>query len=335
MRFVKDSFEYVSQEFYTGNKGDLIKGMYEQMEKAARICYKTEDLIKDGSAKKIINNVIIPRGHTSILEFGTVYLYRCESTYVNDKSCYDWVAKYKKDRFSRVVQEYNPKSESMEFFITTTFRTIMQGDYSDPIEAIKNNFDKNWKDDLMFIHEPSEQHHKRYCYKFVMDRVGSQSVERHRGVYGISYAQESTRYINYNRDKFDHNITYCVPSKFYELIDEWSKCVDSLTKEPLDYVKKLDFDGQRAFLRCYDRGWVAYEEMLEHAEKEYMYLVGTEEWKPEDARGVLPLDVKTEFMMCAYPEDWEMFFFRRTNEHAHPHIQKISKELEKDFRTRI
>lgn len=335
MRFIEDNFEYIPQKFYNGSKEDILKGVYEQMEYAARICYKTEDLIKDGSAEKIIDNVIIPRGHTSVLEFGTIYLYRYESTYTNNEEFYEWINGYENDRYSRVVKEYDPKSECVEVFVTTTYRTILQGWYSDPIDAIKNNFDKNWKDDFAYICAPKKQHHKRYCYKFVMDRVGSQSVMRHRGRFGISYAQESTRFINYNRDKFEHNIAYSIPSKFYELIDEWSKCVDSLTKEPFDYIKDLSFDSQRSFLRCHDRGWVAYEEMLKKAENEYMYLVGTEEWKPEDARGVLPLDIKTEFLMCAYPEDWEMFLFRRTDTHAHPHIQKIAKELEKDFRLRV
>lgn len=321
MKFVKDNFTYIPQE-----KG--IDGMFKMMELAARTCYKTEDLIKDGSAEKIINNVIIPKGHTSVLEFGTVYLYyTCKKEDISNNVSF--IKKYMSDRFSRVY--VNEKDVDIEFFITTTYRTIMQGDYENPIDAIKNNFDKNWKDDLKYWSEPTKYHHKRYCYKFVMDRVGSQSVERHRGRFGISYAQESTRFINYSRDKFNNEITVVLPSKFYQLIDEWSKSSDSLTNESYSYIKDSDMLTQLNFLRTHDRGWVAYEESIQKCEENYIYLVKMENWKPEDTRGVLNLDIKTEFMMCAYPEDWEMFLFRRTDKHAHPHIQYISKKLKEDF----
>jgi thymidylate synthase (FAD) len=320
MKFVTDSFEFIPQQ-------PGIEGMYGIMELAARTCYKTENLIKEGTAHKIIDNVIIPHGHTSVLEFGTVYLYG-----IMDVSCIsdgkEWWRKYQKDRFSRV--SFDDHMDLRGVYITTTYRTIMQGDYTDPEEAIKNGFDKNWKDDLKYWSEPTQYHHKRYCYRFIMDRVGSQSVVRHRGVYGISYAQESTRYINYNRDKFDHDILVSLPQKFYSLIEEWSKCVDSLTNEDYSYIKDLSLEDQLIFLRTHDRGWVCYEDSMQGASDDYMYLTGVEGWKPEDARGVLPLDIKTEFMMCAYPEDWKFFLFRRTDKHAHPHIQKIANELKDD-----
>lgn len=325
MRFVESNFEYIPQD-----KGLI--GMYKMIERAARICYKTEDLITDDSYYKIINKILIPRGHTSPLEFGTCYFFRSFDLEMKQEEK-DWIEKYKNDRYSRVFEKYD--DNSIDVYVTTTYRTIIQGDYKNPIDAIKNNFDKDWIEDLIYWSEPTQYHYKRYCYKFVMDRIGSQSVERHRGNFGISYAQESTRYLNYNRDKFEHEITICLPSKFYQLIDEWSECVDSLTRESYSWLKDASLEDKLIFLRTHSRAWVAYENSLKTSEDEYMYLVGEEEWKPEDARGVLPTDIKTEFMMCAYPEDWEMFLFRRTDKHAHPQIQRITKELETDFRSRL
>ena len=69
MKFVKDSFEYIPQE-------PTLEGVLKMIELAARTCYKTEDLITKDSYDRIINNVLIPHGHTSPLEFGTIYLYR-------------------------------------------------------------------------------------------------------------------------------------------------------------------------------------------------------------------------------------------------------------------
>ena len=67
MKFVEDSIEYIHQE--PGFEGGM-----KIAERAARMCYKTENLIKDGSYDRIVNDVCIKNGHTSITEFFTVYL---------------------------------------------------------------------------------------------------------------------------------------------------------------------------------------------------------------------------------------------------------------------
>ena len=306
MKYLEDKVEYIEQE-------PGIEGMFKMMEKAARVCYKTENLIKEGSAHKIIEDVIIPSGHTSVLEFGTVYL----------KYKIFQIPKYLKyvfDRYSRV------RWRMSGVYVTTTYRTIMQGGYKDPVEAIQNKFDKDWKSDLEYWCEPTKYHHKRHCFKFIMDRVGSQSVERHRGVWGISYAQESTRFCNYNQKKFDSNITYSLPSKFYDLIAKYNK--EDIIKRncregtPLD-MNEWSLEDRLDFLRRCSDEWMIYESALMKAEDSYKLLIDIG-WKPEDARGVLNLDVKTEFMMCAYREDWRMWLFRRLDKHAHPHIRKIA-----------
>ena len=308
MRFVEDSIDYIHQE--PGFEGGM-----KMAELAARICYKTENLIKDGSADRIVNDVCIKNGHTSITEFFTVYLV-----------CKIWnismIMRYLKDNYSRV------RVRGLNVYITTTYRTIIQGEYEDPAKAIENNYDKNWKTDLKYmVDEPTEYHHKRYCYKFVMDRVGGESVNRHRGVVGgVSRAQESTRYCNYNGRKFGGEVLFSLPSKFYELISNWS--IDK--PEILD----MTLEEQLVFLRINDDGWKSYERALKKSENEYLKLIGEYGWKPEDARGVLNLDLKTEFLMCCYVETWKFFLYRRCDKHAHPHIQKIAKELEMDMKER-
>ena len=313
MKYLEDKVDFIEQE-------PGIEGMFKMMEKAARICYKTENLIKDGSAHRIIEDVIIPSGHTSVLEFGTVYLK------YNIFQIHKYL-KYIFDRYSRVRWRFSG------VYVTTTYRTIMQGGYKDPVEAIENKFDKDWKSDLKYWCEPTKNHHKRYCFKFIMDRVGSQSVERHRGVWGISYAQESTRFVNYAQNKFDQSITFSLPSKFYELIDKLNKediirrnCGETM---PFD-LNEWSLEDKISFLRFCSDDWNIYEKALKEAEKSYLILIN-KGWKPEDARGVLNLDVKTEFMMCAYTLDWKMWLFRRLEKHAHPHIQKIAKVVNKYF----
>ena len=308
MKFVEDSIDYIHQE--PGFEGGM-----KMAELAARTCYKSENLIKEGSADRIVNNVCINNGHTSITEFFTVYLV-----------CKIWnigmIIRYLKDNYSRV------RFRGLNVYITTTYRTIIQGGYEDPADAIENKYDKNWKADLKYmVDEPTEYHHKRYCYKFVMDRVGGESVNRHRGVVGgVSRAQESTRYCNYNGKKFGGEVLISLPSKFYGLVNKWS----STNPEILD----MDLEEQLTFLRKNDDGWKSYESALKKSEKEYLKLVREYGWRAEDARGVLNLDLKTEFMMCCYVETWKFFLYRRCDKHAHPHIQKIARELEQDMKER-
>lgn len=308
MKFVEDNIEYIHQE--PGFNGGL-----KMAELAARTCYKSENLMKEGSADRIVNDVCIKSGHTSVTEFFTVYLV-CEIWNIGI------IIRYLKDTYSRL------RVRGLKVYITTTYRTIIQGDYDDPAEAINNNYDKDWKADLKYmVDEPTEYHHKRYCYRFVMDRVGGESVNRHRGIKGgVSRAQESTRYCNYNGKKFGGEILFSLPSKFYDLVKKWS------VEKP--EILDKDLDDQLSFLRKNDGGWKSYESALKKSEKEYLKLVGEHGWRPEDARGVLNLDLKTEFLMCCYPETWKFFLYRRNDKHAHPHIQKIAKELEKDMKKR-
>jgi thymidylate synthase (FAD) len=147
---------------------------------------------------------------------------------------------------------------------------------------------------------------------------------RHRGIWGISYAQESTRYVNYSNKKFDGDLMISLPSKFYEIKEtllQSGTCPKSAevwnNNEWIEYLEK----------NCDE--WIEYEKPLRQSEESYMKL-SEYGWKPQDARGVLNLDVKTEFLMCAYKQDWKMWLFRRLDGHAHPHIQWFAHKV-KDF----
>ena len=67
MKLIKSSFEILEQE-------PGIQGIYKQIERAGRTCYKSEDRITEDSAEKFVN-MIKDRQHTAMLEHGTVYLY--------------------------------------------------------------------------------------------------------------------------------------------------------------------------------------------------------------------------------------------------------------------
>ena len=66
MKLIESSYKIIPQE--AG-----VTGLYKQIELAGRLCYKSEDKICEGSAIKMVDN-LVKRGHGSPLEHGTVYM---------------------------------------------------------------------------------------------------------------------------------------------------------------------------------------------------------------------------------------------------------------------
>jgi thymidylate synthase (FAD) len=77
--------------------------------------------------------------------------------------------------------------------ITTNYRVLVEN---------------GWLDDLQFLCNPAGYHHKRMSVRFICDRGVSHEFVRHRV---FSFAQESTRYCNYTKDKFSNEITFIEP----------------------------------------------------------------------------------------------------------------------------
>lgn len=161
------------------------------IERAARLCYKSEDKITEDSAKNLVQR-LIKSGHGSMLEHGTIYL--TINADANDDE-YEYINKLEavtffiKNPFSIVNRNKN------EFYITTNYRVV--------VEQYKNILDLG-----RFIVEPTPNHDKRYSVKFICDRSISHELVRSRG---MSMAMESQRYINYSKGKFGHSITVIRP----------------------------------------------------------------------------------------------------------------------------
>ena len=127
--------------------------------------------------------------------------------------------------------------------------------------------------------------------KFIVSRGFSHELVRHRVA---SFSQESTRYVNYG--KKTAGITVVRPS------------VDNML--PHQYAK---------WLRA-----------MENAEKSYLALLALEV-KPQIARGVLPIDLKTEIVMTANIREWRHVFKLRCAKSAHPQMQEVMRPLLQEF----
>lgn len=161
MRLIKPSIEILEQ-------GSGIQGIYKQIEKAGRTCYKSENLITEDSAEKFVN-MIKDRQHTAMLEHGTVYLSCSDAEFIY------LGLRYECNNYSNVVWEEFAPGHRTKVYITTNYRVL---------------YENNWLDDLKYLCEPTEYHEKRITVKFICDRGVSHEFVRHRV---FSFAQESTR----------------------------------------------------------------------------------------------------------------------------------------------
>ena len=144
-------------------------GIFQQIERAGRLCYKSEDKITEDSAEKFVN-MLIEKKHYAMLEHGTVYLTISD---VNDTNLwYEIRNKYERNRYSNVINVATNLGNMC--YITTNYRVLIEND---------------WLDDLKYICEPTF-HQKRYTFHFVTSIGITREIIRHRH---MSFANESTR----------------------------------------------------------------------------------------------------------------------------------------------
>lgn len=136
----------------------------------------------------------------------------------------------------------------------------------------------------------------------------------------MSFAQESTRYCNYTKDKFDNQITFIIPTwanipegKYTDWDGDWCNV------EKTTVLKPIENDAVDQFLFLCNYAETSYNLMIDRGSK------------PQEARQVLPNAVKTEIVVTGFESDWEHFFSLRSPkagaQGAHPDIAKLADEL--------
>ena len=162
------------------------------------------------------------------------------------------------------------------------------------------------------------------------------------------YLQASQRYCNYSKDKFGSELTYILPQWIYRVREDIGNTIDSVTYEPRNWILHLDGDHLWDELTLWDRTVAGRDNMWKAIEKEYMaeMLAGDgEKLLPEEARGILPNDIKTELIMTGYKEDWFYeppkdspekagFFFLRCAHDAQADIRVLAQDLKEQMITK-
>ncbi|WCF57194.1 thymidylate synthase, flavin-dependent [Bacteroides phage PhiCrAssBcn23] len=288
MRIIKPSFEIWDQQ-------EGLEGIYKQIERAGRVCYKSEDKITETSAKEFVERMI-KSGHGAMLEHGTVYL-----DVPNSAGDYNLVPFFASNPYSRVV--IKPSDDRVHNYVTTNFRVI-----------VENVAEEYIPDILQYLCEPTECHEKRITVRFICDRGVSHEFVRHRV---FSFAQESTRYCNYSKDKFGNEITYILPIWSTMPVGEYE--VDCIALSKIGQKEREDYTPDEQFI-----------EAITNAEWNYFHLLQLG-WTPQQARAVLPNSLKTELVMTGFVSDWEHFFKLRDAGSAHPQARELAHPLHMEF----
>ena len=289
MKLIKQSFQFVNQ------KGFTLRDIYKHIEYCARISYKSQDKITDTSYEKFVN-MLESRGHDRPLEFGTVYLSRTSQKEDN----MEWLDKYAYNPWSKFSFGNGSTRINGELrntvYVTTNYRVIKE---------------HHWEDDLQYLCEPTEYHHKRYTVHMILDRGVMDEFRTH---VGLSHLAESTRYVNYSKKKFGSELTFIKPC--------W-----------LDDEKLNLYGPYHTVIRDKSPESI-FIANLNNVERDYLDLIKLG-WTPQQARSVLPLSIKSELISCGFKDAWENFMRRRSPKYgdpgAHPMAAEIADKLCEEF----
>ena len=135
--------------------------------------------------------------------------------------------------------------------------------------------------------------HEKISVRIICDRGVSHEIVRHRIA---SYSQESTRYCNYNQDRFGKELTFIQPLFWDENTEEY-----------------------KIWLRTMQMIEDNYNELIEKGVQ------------PQEARSILPNSLKTEIIVTMNLREWRHFFKLRTSLNAHPQMREIACAILDEF----
>lgn len=315
MKVIEASSKYMSTRGLTP---------YQFMEKAGRTCYKSLDKITDDSAVKFVQG-LMKSGHTAMLEHSHIILKVTKliaEEFIKAIKDNDFDVNGTKIRVSNY---FNISDCDTDYIISGSFRSFgalfennlddkMNNDAKKVMKVVHDSYPELYRDinveykeskDIVLLtrenfikfankvfNKDSEKanklisRHLTHTVLFVCDRGVTHEFVRHRPA---SFAQESTRYCNYSKDKFGKQITVVRPCFFEKGTEEY----------------KIWYEGclsdEKAYFVLLDKGCMA-----------------------QQARDNLPTSVKTEIIITATEEEWQHIInLRYHGTTGKPHPQMI------------
>ena len=303
---------------------------YQVIEKVGRTCYKSEDKITDESAVKFVTS-LVKSGHHAMIEFGFIYLKITDimfwewfvsncpdfihhmNEYVSGsfRAFYDWYAGLLKpvEDGGWVFSHEDPIEEMLDLL------DCISRQYPEVFSELANKVFDEYGDDG-YLSEELDPNTITYPFKmmdrdsffadipevyktngaskmvtphivmFRTNRGVSHEMVRHRP---CSFAQESTRYCDYNKSKFGGELTVI---------------------EPL-----------------FEKGtskYATWHLLTGASELAYQSLIAAGA-TPQEARGVLTNDLKTDIWVGAFEDQWQHIInlrYHGTTGAPHPQIKE-------------
>lgn len=293
MRLINQSVE----EWYCGY---TLPEIWAHIARCARVCYQSTPRSNGETEEEFVKRVIL-RGysfedigksrelqlklHLSVLEHGTVYL-----DIPNNVRTLEFLDFFRNNnKYSKTYQHGNLRRNSVA--VTTNMRVIVEN---------------NLMSCLTYLCAPTEYHSLRTTCSIITDIGVARELARHRT---HSISEESTRYCNYSKDKFNNELTFIKPCL---LNDEKLKLYG-------DYHTVIrDKSPESIFIAN-----------LNNVEKDYVDLIKLG-WTPQQARQILPLSTKVQTIHTAFESDWTEFISLRAegcSGAVHPNMKVIADKI--------
>ena len=273
-------------------QGAGMEGVWNQIAKATRVCYQSKP--KEGeSSEDFVKRIILK---PALIEGNLDDLEHC---------------KFDFDKMHGAMLEHGTVYITVPPYIADdkisakAFTILIINKYS-KVNTINNwdyittnlrvLFEENILDCLKYITEPTKHYIKRYTFSVITDIGVTREFNRHRT---FSVAEQSTRYCDLTKDKFGGELTFIKPA--------WRQ------KNKNGFI--LSFDNYDAFFADCEQ---TYKQLRQQG------------WKPEQARQVLPLGLKTQAVYTAFSYDWEHFIRLRADNvsgKVHPNMQLVAKKI--------
>lgn len=267
--------------------GYSLEGIKKDIEEAGRTSYASSDKITDTSYEKFFE-MIKKNAHLSVMEFGTVYL------------------QVPKGVVELYISKGNPFTTLLHNPYTFWIKAGEDYSFTTNMRVINEN---KLEEVLEYLCEPTIFHLKRYTFRFILSRGIADEFARHRA---LSMCMQSTRYCNYSKDKFNNEVTFVnsqeLPLKtgVYALLEDGSiVCGNSKLKDDTSGELVLSYIiSEHEYFRLLEKGV-----------------------KPQIARDVLPLGLKTELIMTGTTEQWRGFLNLRCASDAHPDARYLANKV--------
>ena len=313
MKLVEPQVELWKQE-------PTLEGAWNQIARATRVCYQSKP--REGeSDEAFVNRVILKpatkedgsidfdKCHGAMLEHGTIYLTIPASNLTA-------ITHYTYNKYSKVIWARKPIK--IYAYVTTNMRVILE---------------HNWQEDLQFISAPT-YHAGRTTFSVITDIGVTRELNRHRT---FSIAEQSTRYCDLTRNRFGDCLSFPVPSWINKDSLETSEVDNFLLSVMSSNLRYADSNELNNFIIYNDeKTWNDIDFYIyANIVAQYCYkALRNKGWRPEQARQVLPLGLKTQAVYTAFDDDWQHFIKLRADNvsgKVHPNMKIIADKIKELF----